>query len=196
MNDINRQRLQRKRQRIVMFLRLKNWIISMPRKPWLILPIIAFAFAVVLLWRIQERYLVIAYSNPILKYTFQYGLSVIFFAIAVVLLMALLMVLSRPWVAKHCEDALLMIGLTAHDGMPPALVGHTRLKRTKAYQYTFYSLGISSAVWKERKSEIEDALNVRIIGEILYGNSRNIIVLTVVRGVGDRMAGVLYDDEL
>ena len=200
MHTLDRQRLQRKRQRLVTLLRLGNWVIFLPRKPWSMFPVLLFFTAVGLAWEIKVRYLVLSHQNLLLKSVFQYVPTVLFVSVAVLLFGALLMALSTPRFAQRHEDALLKIDLTAHDGTAPALIAKNRIKNTNVCQLVFYSLGVSREVWMRRRSEIEDALNLRIVGEVCYGGrngvNRNIIVLTVVRGVGDRKAGVLYDDEL
>lgn len=197
MNTPDRQRLQRKRHRTVMLLRFKTWATSLPRKPWTILPLLIFFLVAGFAWKLKERYVILSHPITLLNRALQFIPSILFFSIAAFLLFALLITLSTPRSAKRYEDSLLMIGLTAHDGMAPALIARTHIKHTKAHQLIFSSLGIPRGTWDQRRSEIEDTLNIRILGDILYSNkNRNLIALTAIRGVGNGKKVILYDDEL
>jgi len=197
MNTTDRQQLQRKRQRTITSLRLISWVKSIPTAPWKMIPVLIFSLAAILAWNLKCRYLIFSYTHPILKSVYQYVPSVLFFAVVIALFFAMILTLSMPRFAKRYEDALLKVGLTAHDGTTPVLVARTRIKHANAHYLTFYSLGVSKGTWEQRKSEIEDALNLRIT-EISYGGksgqNRNLIRLATSSGT--RNKGVLYDDEL
>lgn len=197
MNATDRQRLQRKRQRTIRSFRLISWIKSIPATPLKLLPVLLFCPAAVFAWQLKSRYLTFNYPIPILNSVFQYVFSLLLGLLAFLLFIAMLFTLSTPRSAKHLEDALLKIGLIAHDGTPPVLIARTRIKHTNAYRLTFYSLGVSKGTWEQRKEEIEDVLNLRIT-EISYGgkrgNNRNLIRLTTSTGMWS--TEVPYDDEL
>lgn len=195
MYSYDRQRLQQKRYQTILLLRLASWTKSAFSAPWKLIPVFLFFTAAAVSGYFIRRHISVYYTNPILKSVLQYLYIILFFTITAILFVVMLVTLSTPRSAKRCEDALLIIGLTAHDGMPPALIARTRIKRTNVYQFTFYSLGISKDAWMQRQNEIEDALNIHILGTILYGRkSRNWIAFTATYGVDDGKDRILYDE--
>ena len=198
MNTETRQQLQRKHNRAIMTHRLTHWFNAIPTSPWKLIPLLLFFLAAFSAWQLKSHFLpTVIYSNPIWDWLHPKVPAILCILLSFSLFSVMLVGLSTPLSAKHYEQTLLKIGFTAYDGSPPVLIARNPIKHTKAHQLVFYSLGISKIAWEQRKTEIEDALNLTIV-DIAYGgkhsNNRNLISLTTLSGTTNTKD--LYDDEL
>lgn len=197
----DRRRLQRTRGRAILFLRLCAWVKGLVKALWGIAPILPLCVAFVLVWSNRDKLTPVDSGSSLPTILSYYTVVFLIPAVFALLMAGLLLLLIAPRRTRRYEDALLRIGLTARDGSPPALISCVRIKHADVSVLAFYSLGVSRDTWEQRKSEIEDTLNVHFVDAIRYGGKRDtnraIIVLTVAPGAGSTgRAGTLYDDEL
>ena len=193
----NIQRLKERRRRAVLFYRLQHGLIGFVHSPRKIVPLLIVAAAFGYLLHIRDGFIPDGLS-PVLATVYSYTAMAVIVTLGAFLLVGVFYALSIPHCSRQYENALLSIDFTTHDGATPALLSRKRISGSKVSVLTFYSMGIGKELWERRKGEVEDALNVHCVQGIQYGgrkgDNRNLIVLTVGDGPGNRRTEPLYDE--
>lgn len=192
--------VQRRRNRTILWLRLRSGIKDAVTKPWKGILVLSLCAAFIFLWNIRDKLVPFHSDIKLLSTVWGYIVSVFIPLIFLLLLMGLLSLLGTPFRAKAVENILMQSGLANRYNHPPTLVSRRRMKNTQVSVMTFFSLGVGMEKWETHRAEIQDALNIHFVEPIKYGGrngrNRNIIVITAAPGAGTRREDVLYDDEL
>lgn len=191
---------QRRRNRTILWLRLRSGIKKIVEKPWKGISILLLCAAFVFLWNTRDTLIPFHSDIALLSTIWGYLTAVFIPLLFLLLLVGLLLLLGMPFRAKAIEDNLLQIGLFNRYGHAPVLLSRKRVKNASVTVMAFYSLGIGMERWEKQGAEVQDALNVHFVETVKYGGrngrNRNIIVITAAPGAGVRRENTLYDDEI
>lgn len=130
---------------------------------------LAFLTAVILLWFIAKDKIL----NEVLLWIFDFIL-IVFSIIGTLLIISFL---GTPLSAKRIEMCLSSIGFKDRFGETPLLL--SRFRQAKAEVYEFYSPTIPITEYEKKRSDIETALNVRIVSIESGKDFQHVIIKTV-----------------
>ncbi|MDD4564408.1 MAG: hypothetical protein PHE79_02895 [Eubacteriales bacterium] len=191
---------QRRRNRIILWLRLCSGIKEIIEKPWKGISILLLCAGFVFLWNIRDTLIPFHSNIPLLSTIWGYLTAVFILLLFLMLLVGLLFLLGTPSKAKEFKGKLMEIGLYSRYGHAPSLISCKRIKETDVSVMSFYSLGVGMERWKNQRIEIQDVLDIHFVEPIKYGGrngrNRNIIVITSSPGAETHREDVLYDDEI
>jgi hypothetical protein len=196
-NNLTAERLQRRRNRKRLSLRIITGLSAIRKRPWKVALLIIAAFAVSVVWGCIEKSLpaIEFFALPLAEIV-QWTVKIFMFLLYFYSLAGLIIFLGTPRNARRIEDRL-FLAFERNDLIIngcPILVSRERIKGTKIYILDFYSMGIALRRWEELQAEIEDALNVNLVEPIQYrGNNRNRILLYCAHGVKPLERGDLIE---
>lgn len=114
------------------------------------------------------------------------------FVILIVGLIGIICMLGTPISSKKIEGELVDIGFSDKDGNPPVLI--SRIKEDKGIRYEFYSPKISFVKFEDHVTEIETALNIKVI-DIRPGKDIQHIIIRAIKSGKENKDMVLWKDE-
>lgn len=120
----------------------------------------------------------------------------IFFAFMVVILifglMGIICMLGTPMSSKKIESELVDIGFSDKDGNSPILI--SREKEDKGIRFEFYSPKISFVKYEDHISEIETALNIKVV-DIRPGKDIQHVVIRAIKSGKESQEMIRWKDE-
>lgn len=177
MNTKNKFELERDARLKYQLLRFKTGIYNIIHKKWTWFAVVAYIFIAIVIkywldtWTYEASDIGMKINNIGFRMMFPF-LSIGGFIVLIVLL-------GTPKGAKKINQSLNIVGLVNHAGQSPLL-----LKSYKEYGITIMEFdpnGIPLSDWKDKKEDIETALNIHV-ENIRYGKSRDKIVLQAISG--------------
>lgn len=106
-------------------------------------------------------------------------------------LFGIVCVLGTPIKSKSIEKKLLDIGFTSKDGKPPMLISCTN--ESKGIKLEFYSPRIPLTKYENHISEIETALNVKVV-DIRMGKDIQHIIIRAIKSGKEKKEILLWND--
>lgn len=120
----------------------------------------------------------------------------IFYAFMVVILIVgligIICMLGTPMSSKKIEGELVDIGFSDKDGNPPVLI--SRAKEDKGIRLEFYSPTISFVKYEDHVSEIETALNIKVV-DIRPGKDIQHVVIRAIKSGKENKEMIWWKDE-
>lgn len=112
--------------------------------------------------------------------------------ILIVGLIGFICMLGTPINSKKIEGELVDIGFSDKDGNPPVLISKTN--ENKGIRFEFYSPKISFVKYEDHISEIETALNIKVV-DIRPGKDIQHIVIRAIKSGKESKKMIMWKDE-
>jgi len=177
MNTQKKFEIERESRLKYQFLRFKMGILNIFCKKWTWLAVALYIALAIIIKYLLDNW---TYDASDIGMTINnIGFRMLFPLWAIGGFIVLIVFLGTPKGAREINQSLNIVGLVNHAGQSPLL-----LKRCKEYGMTimeFEPNGIPLSDWKEKREDIETALNIHI-ENIGYGKSRDKIVLQAISG--------------
>ena len=177
MNTQNKFELERDARLKYQFLRFKTGIYNIIHKKWTWFAVVVYIFIAIIIkywldtWTYDASDIGMTINNI--------GFRMMFPFLSIGGFIVLIVFLGTPKGAKKINQSLNIVGLVNHAGQSPLL-----LKSYKEHGITIMEFdpnGIPLSDWKDKKEDIETALNMHV-ENIRYGKSRDKIVLQAISG--------------
>lgn len=143
---------------------------------WKVIFPVVFIMATCLFWYFVEQNILnleFAYLSILLQWVF----SLIMIAILIIGVLLIVSILGTPLSAKRVEMCLHNVGFKDRAGDTPLLL--SRFKEAKADVFEFYSPTIPLTEYEKKRSDIETALNIRIVSIDSGKDFQHVIMKTV-----------------
>lgn len=172
--------------------RLLTGIKNLWSKKWKFAFLLLFSVSVFLAWYIVKDS-ISKIVFPILSAFLLWVFSLIMFVIAVIGTLLIVSILGTPLSAKRVEMCLHNVGFKDRTGDTPLLL--SRFKEAKADVFEFYSPTIPLTEYEKKRSDIETALNIRIVS-IDSGKDFQHVIMKTVSANNDFTDKIEWDNAL
>jgi len=193
----NSQYLTKRRNRTMLYLRIRLGIIQLINKPLLnilLIPIIILSVAV---WKGKDK-LITSFDVPeILFPIFRYSIYIISIMIPILLLLFLIECIGAFTARKDEGDLQEAFDKQELRNGCPILMNKKKVKGSNVIMLEFYS-SIPLKTWIDKKDDIADSMNVHFVEQIRYGGKSHGKRIVIFTGTGRKPTDRenLYDEEL